>query len=535
MPPAEILTLIRAEKARRKARAQAGGWEVERARCAADILYWFDKWVYTYDPRLVGQRYADGTRKSPYVQFRLWPAQREVILWMQDRLDALEEGLLEKSRDVGATYLTCGFALHHWLFSPGFKATFGSRKVDYVDKKDNPDAIFAKLRIMLRRLPAEMLPEGFIWAQHDNYMRIVNPENGAVISGEGGEDMGRGGRSSLYVVDEAAFVPNADTVEKALSGNTDCVIWVSSVNGMGNLFARKRHSIMKPHQIARLHWRDDPRKTEAWAEAKKASFSDPTTWASEYDIDYSASVEGICIPAAWVESAKRLAELEPRLRGSNAAVIGLDVGAGKAKSVAIARKGPLVEPPRSRGDPDTTETAHWGLEFAREHHADALHFDAPGVGAGVSSTLMKNPVAGLEVVPVNTGTPPSTRRWPDERTSEEMFGNQKAEVWWLCRTALQRTHEHVLHLLGKDGGRERPVTELLALPSGDADSDALCLQLSLVKWERNDRGKIVIEKKDALRRRGISSPDHADALMLTFAEPVRFRPPVAQSGIQRRN
>ncbi|WP_404589118.1 hypothetical protein, partial [Neisseria gonorrhoeae] len=89
----------------------------------------------------------------------------------------------------------------------------------------------------------------------------------------------------------AAFVANAETVEKALSGNTDCVIWVSSVNGMGNLFARKRHSILKPHQIFRLHWRDDPRKTEEWATAKQASFSDPTTWASEYDIDYSASVE----------------------------------------------------------------------------------------------------------------------------------------------------------------------------------------------------------------------------------------------------
>ncbi|KEC75394.1 UNVERIFIED_ORG: hypothetical protein GGD51_002486 [Rhizobium esperanzae] len=102
---------------------------------------------------------------------------------------------------------------------------------------------------------------------------------------------------------------------------------------------------MKPHQIMRLHWRDDPRKTEEWAAAKEASFSDPTTWASEYDIDYSASVEGICIPAIRVESAKRLKALEPRLRASAMAVVGLDVGAGKAKSVAIARRGPVVDPP----------------------------------------------------------------------------------------------------------------------------------------------------------------------------------------------
>lgn len=518
---------MEAQRKKREIEEQKGGWEVEIAKCAADPLHWFDKWVYTYDPRLVGQKAADGTRKSPYVPFKLWPKQREVITWLGERLDALEEGLVEKSRDTGATYLTAGFALHQWRFSPGFKATFGSRKVDYVDKKDNPDSIFAKLRIMLRRLPAEMLPEGFNWTQHDNYMRIVNPDNGAIISGEGGDDMGRGGRSSLYVVDEAAFVPNAETVEKALSGNTDCVIWVSSVNGMGNLFARKRHSIMKPHQIMRLHWRDDPRKTEEWAANKQASFSDPTTWASEYDIDYSASVEGICIPALWVESCKRILSLEPRLRPSKAGVLGLDVGAGKAKSVSVPRKGPVVLPPLSRGSPDTTGTAWWGLETALENSCDVLNFDAPGVGAGVSSALMHRDddagqakrFANITVNACNTGTTPSDRLWPDGRTSDEMFGNQKAEIWWLCRTAAQRTHEHVLFLENKPNGKEHPVTELLALPSGDKDSDAMCLQMSMVKWGRNDKGKIVIEKKEALQRRGISSPDHADGLMLTFVEP----------------
>lgn len=523
---------IQGQRQKREIEKQAGGWEIERKRCADDILYWFDRYVWTYDPRLTRERNPDGSRKSPYVPFILWPKQREILLRIGELVDAGEEGLIEKSRDTGATYLTAGFSLHRWLFVPGFKTTFGSRKVDYVDKKDNPDSIFAKLRIMARRQPVELMPESFNWAQHDNYMRLVNPATGSVVSGEGGEDMGRGGRSSLYVVDEAAFVPNADAVEKALSGNTDCVLWVSSVNGMGNLFARKRHSIMKPHQIMRLHWRDDPRKTEEWAANKQASFSDPTTWASEYDIDYTASVEGICIPALWVESAKRLAALEPRLKPSNAGVVGLDVGAGKAKSVAIPRKGPIVLPPKVRGDPDTTGTAWWGLETAVETGCDALNFDAPGVGAGVSSTLMHRDdnetaadaerskrFAHLTVVPVNTGISPSERLWPDGRTSEEMFGNLKAEIWWLCRTALQRTHEHVLWAEGKENGREHPLTDLMALPSGDRESDALCLQLSLVKWGRNEKGKIVIERKEALAKRGIASPDHADGLMLTFVDP----------------
>jgi phage terminase large subunit len=133
---------------------------------------------------------------------------------------------------------------------------------------------------------------------------------------------------------------------------------------------------------------------------------------------------------------------------------------------------------------------------------------------------MRNPEEGMEVVPVNTGLPPSEDRiWPDGRTSEEMFGNQKAEIWWLGRTAFQRTHEHVLWLEGKVGGKEHPVSELIAMPSGDKDSDELCLQVSLVKWGRNEKGKIVIERKEALARRGIASPDYADALMLTFVDP----------------
>lgn len=519
---------IQGQRQKRQVEAQRGGWEAEKARCAADILYWFDNYVWTFDPRLVGKP------GGAFVPFKLWPKQRENVLWLMDRIRASEEGLEEKSRDVGATYLCAGVALHQWQFTDGFKATFGSRKVDYVDKKDNPDSIFAKLRIMLRRQPPEFLPAGFNWTQHDNYMRIVSPETGSIISGEGGDDMGRGGRSTVYFLDEAAYVPNAENVEKALSGNTDCVIWVSSVNGMGNLFARKRHSILKPHQIFRLHWRDDPRKTEEWAVAKEASFSDPTTWAAEYDIDYSASVEGICIPAKWVESAKRLAALEPRLKASTSGVVGLDVGAGKAKSVAVPRKGPVVEKPQSRRDPDTTDTAIWAIDIAKATGSAYLNFDAPGVGAGVSSTLMKNPTPGLRVTAVNTGVPANEKMiWPDGRTSEEMFGNQKAELWWLGRTRLQRTHEHVLFLTDKDGGKEHPVSDLMALPSGDKESDALCLELSLVKWGRNERGKIVIETKLALKARGIASPDYADALMLTNVEPAKG-PMVISDAILRR-
>lgn len=520
---AEHAASIESERRLEEQRAQKLDHDAENARCAVDIGYWFDNYVWTYDPRLVGERNPNGSRKSPYIPFVLWPKQREFIDWLAALTEANEEGAAEKSRDTGVTYLCAGFALHRWLFVDGFKTTFGSRKVDYVDKKDNPDSIFEKLRIMLRRLPAWMLPPGFSFAQHDNYMRLTNPATGAMIAGEGGEDMGRGGRSSLYVVDEAAFVPNAETVEKALSGNTDCVLWVSSVNGMGNLFARKRHSILKPRQVFRLHWRDDPRKTEDWARAKEASLSDPTAWASEYEIDYTASLEGVCIPAAWVESAKRIAKLEPRILETNLdAVVGLDVGAGKAKSVAVPKRGPVVMPAQSRGDPDTIGTAHWALQIAGQVGAKTLNFDSPGVGVGVTSAMKHSDLKGLKVNPVNTGDSPSDRRvWEDGKTSDELFGNLKAEIWWLARVAFQRTHQHVQWLEGvpaEKGARQHSLSDLLSLPSGTPDADKLNAELSVVRYFKNEKGKIVIERKDQLKSRGIKSPDYADALVLCFVE-----------------
>jgi len=509
---------LAAQRQKRRIEASQGSWKAENEKCAAGVdgcLYWIQTYLWIYDPRP-----SDGSPR--YLPFKLWPKQVDCVKWLIGQIDRNDEGLIEKSRDVGASYLCLAVALWKWRYSPGFKATFGSNLERNVDEVGNMDSLFEKLRAMMRRLPPEMLPPGFEFSRHSRSMKLLNPDSGASITGDSGEEIGRSGRSTVIFIDEAAHIEHAERIEKSLSANTDCVIWVSSVNGMGNLFARKRHSILKGHQIFRLHWRDDPRKTEEWAKAKEASFSDPTTWASEYDIDYSASVTGICVPALWVESCKRLLALEPRLKASNSAVIGLDVGAGKAKSVAVPRKGPVVKPPESRTDPDTTETAHWGIEVAKKNGASQLNFDAPGVGFGVSSTLMHNPTKGLLVLAVNTGLPPTQNIWPDGRTSEEMFGNLKAELWWMVRTAAQRSHEHVLFLEQRKGGQDHSadLTDLLALPSGDPESDTLCLQLSLVKWGKDERGKIVIEKKAALAARGIQSPDYADALVLTEYEAV---------------
>lgn len=448
-----------------------------------------------------------------------------MIDWVEARLAMKEDGLVEKSRDVGFTWTMGGFALHRWRFAPGFRTTFGSRVVGLVDALGDPDTIFEKIRMLRDSLPEWLLPEGWDKRKHDHYLLMQNPENGNTIGGEGGDDMGRGGRSSLYVLDEFAFVPRADRVDAATSANTDVRIFGSSVNGMGNTFARKRFS-MEPRQVFRLHYSDDPRITSEWVEKKRGSLEE-WKWNSEYEIDYAASIEGVCIPAKWVEAAKKIGQhvkLEP-----TSGVAGLDVGGGgKGKSVFVPRFGPIVLAPTSWGDPDTIETAHRGLNLAAEtktRRSDGtevsihvLNFDKPGVGSGVNAALARSKRPGVNSYGINTGDPASDTWWPDGmgsgETAEERFANLKAEIWCIARERFHATYDTVRFFEGDKNVSPRPASELVSLPERGAEE--LIAQLSLPKLLRNEKGKMMLETKAQLALRGIPSPDVADAFVLTF-------------------
>lgn len=372
-------------------------WE----KCKTDTAYWIDKYCHTYDPRTPGKG----------LPFKLWPKQVLFIEWLgrlkaeAARLNPIQvQGLCEKSRDVGVSFLCAADTLHDFLFVPGFKAGFGSRKLEYVDELGNLDSILEKIRFMLRKLPAWMLPQGWKFGKHDMFCRIINPANGALISGEGGDGIGRGGRTSIYYVDEAAFVERPHLVDAALIATTGLRIDVSTPNGAGNPFAVKRRSL-PPDKVFTLHWRDDPRKGNEWAEETKRT-KGVTVFASEYDIDYSASIEGITIPGAWVRAAVDFL-LPPRVVNGQAAPwttykcsAGLDVAEeGDDLSVFIARNGPAVRMPVSWSKCNTTETAWRARDEGAKAGVKALHYDPIGVGCLEGSTLIGGVPVAERTVP----------------------------------------------------------------------------------------------------------------------------------------
>lgn len=461
--------------------------------CSRDILAWVSDWVWTYDPRI-----------PAYIPLIPFPKQAEYLLWRIERRSLRQNGVIEKSRDAGISWLNICHQAHCWLFEESFKGGFGSRKEELVDRLGDPDSLFEKFRMLLRYLPPWMMPDGFDWVTHDNFRRIINPANGSAITGEAGFNIGRGGRNSYYDLDEAGFIERPQMADAALSNNTDVIFYTSSANGIGNLFYQKR-STYPPDCVFRFHWKDDPRKCNEWYQGMKSKY-DPVTVASEIDIDYGASVEGIYIPSQWVLSA--VIQDGDDLTNKGDIVAALDVATtGKNLNVFGVRVGSVVTYIESWGNTDTTQTGFKVLEKGKDMKISRLNFDGDGVGSGVSGTLA-SVECPFDYQSLHGAGTPSENVWEGEnRTSRDKFANLRAECWGILHWRFKNQFDHV------NGTRSHPLDDRILIPN----NSQLINQLSMPKRKFTSRGKTLIESKEDMRKRGLDSPDFADMLAYLFA------------------
>jgi hypothetical protein len=464
-----------------------------KIKCSRDIIFFCNSICCTYDPR----------KKPAMIPFILFPKQEEYLLWRNERRAKKEHGLVEKSRDAGLTYLNVLSQTHAWLFESGYSGLLASRKEILVDRRGDPSSIFEKIRIILRYLPIWMLPEDFRWSEHDNYMRLINPENGNVITGEAGSSIGRGGRSSVVDLDEFAFLEHPEQVDAAVSQNSDCVIYTSTPNGIGNLFYKKRHSHRMP--VFTMRWTDHPEKDQQWYD-KQVRTLDPIVLAQEVDVDYTASAEGVYILAKWVQAA--IANPLPMLPMYGENVAAVDVaGSGQNKTVWGARKGPVVYQIREWQGKNTTESGYDVRDLMIEHECTHLTYDADGIGSQLCNAWIGDNLP-FSVYPFHGNGTPSERVWEGEdKTSKQKFRNARAEAYGLIRERFRKTYEN-LH-----GIKSYPVEDLISIPN----HPTLIAQLSVPKYKRDASGKYLIESKEDMRKRGIDSCDHADCLAYLFS------------------
>lgn len=455
-------------------------------------------WGVTFDPRLAE------IGLPAVIPFTLWTRQWEFLVWLQNRWRNREDGVCEKSRDCGASWLCVGFAVWGWSFSPGFIAGFGSRKEEYVDNSSDPKSLFWKVRSFIEWMPIELRPSGFDMGKHAPYMRIENPEIGSMIVGEAGDNIGRGNRTSIYFKDESAFYDRPDVVDRALSQTANCKIDVSTPNGPGGPFYRKAHGGRIPKFT--FHWKSDPRKDQAWYDKQVATADDPVIVAQELDIDYNASTTDSYISGASVQVAQNKPPSEVRAHG--AWIIGIDAAHfGNDTSTIYARKGLLTLPPKRMQGADGTMLAGAVLEMARQLEASmpgsrvgALVVELDGPGVSCFDIMRQDTTYRERAVGVHTGA----------RVSNGKDYNLKAELW--------RSGKVYLNTEGATP----------SMPSVDEDGKPIEIKSQIGSYRYSFRdGVLLMEKKAEYKKRIGKSPDDADGWMLTHI-PSRLIPVVQE-------
>lgn len=470
------------------------------------------------------------------VPFVLMPKQREWLIWAFELWQGRKSGVTEKSRDCGVSWLSVALASSIALTWDDINIGFGSRKEEYVDDGAAPKSLFWKARQYIKRLPPEF-NLGWDEKRNSKHMLITTP-NGSSLTGEAGDSIGRGDRAAMYFVDEAAHIQRPQTIEAGLAATTNCRIDISSANGTNNPFYDKVSTYPADRKFT-FHWRDDPRKDQAWYDAEVARL-DPVTVAQEIDINYSAAQTGIVIPSEWVQAATDADKVLGLLvrgpkRGSlDVADEGIDMNAFAVRE-GVAVTG--VDEWSGKGD-DIFGTVQRAFEICDDQGLGDFDYDADGLGAGVRGdarvinderrkikvrTIDVKPFRGSgEVfkpdapIPTADPNPPSGRNKLD-RKNGDYFMNAKAQAWWELRVRFQRTYRAVqAHKAGEPVLYH--IDDLVVLRSTMPNLSKLQRELSQPTYDKTTAGKIIINKAPKQPDgRPSRSPNLADAIMILYA------------------
>lgn len=230
--------------------------------------------------------------------------------------------------------------------------------------------------------------------------------------------------------------------------------------------------------------------TREWVEERKAEWGEESPlYQSRVLGKFPTASEHGLIPLDWVfqaQSREPAPATQPR-----ETFVGADVArSGADATVFLLREGSKVSEVEEHHHLSLMETAGRLIRFVERHDVSwgKVHVDVIGMGAGVVDRLHEQ---GYEARGINFGS---------SAKESDKFLNQRAECYWAVRDALRPDGEYPLIIPSRFG--------------------KLAADLVAIEWKVSSSGKIQIEDKDQVKKRIGRSPDHADALALSYAKPA---------------
>ena len=274
----------------------------ERELSQRDIFHFIENHVWIYEPR-PGIVNKMGLKVNTF-PLKLFDYQRDIINNICEHIDSGRDLLIEKSRDMGLSWLV--LIIFTWYFlknEGGNDFLIGSRKMDYVDKKSARDSLFEKIRFVMYNLHPALLPPGFSKLKHDNVGLLANAYSGNYMRGESNNaNFGTSGRYKAILVDEFAKWEETDeSAWTSMGDSSPCRIAVSTPWGMGTKFAQLRFS--GAIDVMTVHWSLHPfkrigmyedeygKKKSYWydLEVERRKDNPNANISQELDIDYLQS------------------------------------------------------------------------------------------------------------------------------------------------------------------------------------------------------------------------------------------------------
>jgi hypothetical protein len=289
----------------------------------------------------------------------------------------------------------------------------------------------------------------------------------------------------LLLVDEASGVPAP--VFEAASGsmsahNATTILTGNPTRGTG-FFYDSHTRLADQWKVFHVACQDSPRVSPEFVEEMKLRYGeDSNAFRVRVLGEFPRSDDDTIISLDLAESASNR-DVQGNPQAS--AVWGLDVARfGGDRSALVRRQGNVVIDIKTWRNLDLMQLC--GAVKAEYDISDpkpeSIMVDAIGMGAGVVDRLRE---LGLPILGINVSESPSIGN----------YRNLRAELWYRARDWLNK--------------RDCKIPK----------DPTLIAELTSARYLFSSTGKVQVESKEDMKRRGIPSPDIADAFCLTFAAP----------------
>lgn len=381
------------------------------------------------------------------------------------------------------------------------------------------DILWAEISKWLRNSPA--LEQEFVWTHEKLYLKGYPEEWFAVARTATKPDALQGFHAEhiLYIIDEASGVDDKifEPVLGALSTPGARLLMCGNPTQLSGFFFDSHHKQRAQYKTFHIDARNSSRVPAEFVETIiKMYGEDSNVFRVRVAGDFPLAEDDVYIPLSLVE--KSIMTEYVQRKPPDSIHIGCDVARyGDDKTVIGYKVDEKVFDLTKRNGQDLMKTADdiitLGERLVREYKFDRkipVKIDEGGIGGGVTDRLRQikrnDPERfwWMELYPVHFG----------QRIKHRYYHDSTSYMMSVVRNLLMPRDED---------GAEKPIE--LILPN----DDDLISQLSGRKYFLTDNSKIRVESKEAMKKRGMRSPDEADCVLL-LCLPVKIK----NEGRQRR-